>query len=717
MPKLPHQSTVPPVDGTDAATKADGGAAESLQTTGASVDVAAAAPPTTGQVLKATGATTATWQNEAGGGAADALSTTGADVDVSTAPPPTTGQALVATSATTATWQDVAASGPVAAAGGDYIVVVLSGDQDLGVSASDATLAWDTVRTQRGVIALASNQVSLKAGRTYWLQAAMRLQHSSAASRSFYFYDVTGAAAIGTSSSVVRTVNETASLSSQPVLSFPFTPTVDSLVEVRAGSGTDNVDADSQASWFQVTEIGAVQAEVVGGLEFVDIIEVTGAAVQDVDFGTGGDGVLGRALDGDVDQTYFIEFILPATGLTPDITLQPNSASTLQASGRHAAGASHVIQTSSDLRIAGLTANRYAHGTVEFYAETTGEVRGYQVRSIIDDADPPTTTDLHIDDFGGFWGDKTTNVTSLRIHSSVASGIAVGARFILWRRTRNNLKTANASIYERNVQAVVAQGTNSATTYTTGHATFGGSAVGVSASLIDDTVSSGSITVEFKVAGSTILTVTLDSTNTSYHRAASPVGVIPVAFSDAIEVDISTTSLVTAGAGTPGIMVNVMMTNDAFIKAPTGPDYMIATLSSAQTTNVNVNNHIEWDSSSSRGTAIALSAGAGQAAGIFTLQPGKTYEIHAHLGATTNEGSSQSRWTLHPADTPLIDDTGEEAEIHVHVDNVGHDLNGNSSSIHVFTPSVETQIKIDITSDVNFVSWTQFSRVYIKELK
>ena len=46
------------------ATKSD-----ALSTTGASVDVAAAAPPTTGQVLKATSATTATWQAEAGGGA------------------------------------------------------------------------------------------------------------------------------------------------------------------------------------------------------------------------------------------------------------------------------------------------------------------------------------------------------------------------------------------------------------------------------------------------------------------------------------------------------------------------------------------------------------------------------------------------------------------------------------------------------------------------
>jgi hypothetical protein len=56
--------------------------AYTLGTTGAAVTVSGSAPPTTGQVLKATGSTTATWQDEAGGGggAADALSTAGADV-------------------------------------------------------------------------------------------------------------------------------------------------------------------------------------------------------------------------------------------------------------------------------------------------------------------------------------------------------------------------------------------------------------------------------------------------------------------------------------------------------------------------------------------------------------------------------------------------------------------------------------------------------------
>lgn len=46
-----------------------GGPATSLDTTGAAVDVGSSAPPTVGQVLTATSATTATWQTPSGGGA------------------------------------------------------------------------------------------------------------------------------------------------------------------------------------------------------------------------------------------------------------------------------------------------------------------------------------------------------------------------------------------------------------------------------------------------------------------------------------------------------------------------------------------------------------------------------------------------------------------------------------------------------------------------
>jgi len=60
-----------------------GGTADFLGTTGADVDVGSSAPPSAGQVLTATSATTATWQTPSGGGGtfgqATATFTAGAD--------------------------------------------------------------------------------------------------------------------------------------------------------------------------------------------------------------------------------------------------------------------------------------------------------------------------------------------------------------------------------------------------------------------------------------------------------------------------------------------------------------------------------------------------------------------------------------------------------------------------------------------------------------
>lgn len=50
---------------------AGGGPATQLDTTGAAVDVSGASPPSTGQVLTATSATTATWQTPGASSAAD----------------------------------------------------------------------------------------------------------------------------------------------------------------------------------------------------------------------------------------------------------------------------------------------------------------------------------------------------------------------------------------------------------------------------------------------------------------------------------------------------------------------------------------------------------------------------------------------------------------------------------------------------------------------
>jgi hypothetical protein len=81
---------------------------------------------TANQILKTDGLGAVTWQADNDTTTAVALGTTGADVNVDLASPPTTGQVLKATSATTATWQAEGGGG-----GGSYVVTFGGSSQDV----------------------------------------------------------------------------------------------------------------------------------------------------------------------------------------------------------------------------------------------------------------------------------------------------------------------------------------------------------------------------------------------------------------------------------------------------------------------------------------------------------------------------------------------------------------------------------------------------------
>jgi len=62
------------------------------------------------------------------------------------------------------------------------------------------------------------------------------------------------------------------------------------------------------------------------------------------------------------------------------------------------------------------------------------------------------------------------------------------------------------------------------------------------------------------------------------------------------------------------------------------PDYLIATLTGDQSTDLAATDHIEFETTEEvRGSNIILSAGVGQAAGIITLKAGFTYQLLASL--------------------------------------------------------------------------------------
>jgi len=669
-----------------------------------------------GEYLKRVGSTIV-GDTPAGSTTAEALGTTGADVDVGSAAPPTAGQVLKADDPTHATWQDPQV---LSSAQGDYIQANMTADQ-LSPLSGDA-VDVDNILRQRGSLALdtvtnVGRFSGLKAGRTYLLMAGFRCGHStSACGVTTYWYDVTGAAAIGQTSRSRSYDWNTNHLGGAFPATAVFTPTEDTEVEVRVSSPSPaDVKVMSGSSYATITEIGAVQANVIGGLEFMDIIEV-GAPTNLLTFGAGGDGTFQRALDGDVDQTYVIDYRLANTG-TSNISLRPNGVITNQEGARWTGGSSLAYFTT--LVICDPTgAGDEEEGSIEFNAARVrggiAQPRTYRSLSGLWDT---TSSNVLPRGCSGRWNETASNITSMEI--AVEGGgneIAAGSYAILWRKTRNNVRADSASTYERNVEAVVAQGSAGPTTYTTGNAVFGGSALGIGVSLIDDSVVSGTITVQFKVGGTVVLTAVLDSVNTSFHRAAAPINFIPVAAGDAIEIDITTASLVTTAAGSPAVSISLMLSNNAFIQPPTGPDYLIAALSAAQTARMAVNNHIEFDLSSQRGTSIALATGVEQANGLFTLQPGKVYEIHANLQAEVNEGHLALQWRDHSDDSVLVDDTGQEASYLWFVDNSAHDQVPMPSMTIVYTPSIEITIKLDVSQSDNPVHWDIGSRVLIKEL-
>jgi len=94
----------------------------------------------------------------------------------------------------------------------------------------------------------------------------------------------------------------------------------------------------------------------------------------------------------------------------------------------------------------------------------------------------------------------------------------------------------------------------------------------ISATLLDDTVDGGTCTVTLKVGGTAVLEAVLNSTtNTDFQRAIANPGVHAIAVGDAITIDVETDgSFSTTGAGTPGLVINATITNEAFLPVTPG---------------------------------------------------------------------------------------------------------------------------------------------------
>jgi hypothetical protein len=151
----------------------------------------------------------------------------------------------------------------------EYMDAGWSGDQNIAdASVADVLFDVDQVNEANG-ITLAANIISLKAGKTYKLEANVRLFNITGLEILFFqWYDRTASTLIGNCARV-RGLTTTADTSNQQTASLIFTPSVDTDVDVRTvAGGNGNVDIQASSSFVQVTQIAGLNVEGSGEFMF-----------------------------------------------------------------------------------------------------------------------------------------------------------------------------------------------------------------------------------------------------------------------------------------------------------------------------------------------------------------------------------------------------------------------------------------------------------------
>jgi hypothetical protein len=139
----------------------------------------------------------------------------------------------------------------------EYIEAGFTIDKSIADASIAAVIDVDDNIESNG-ISLAANVFSLKANRTYRLEAALGLDLIGGGELLItQWYDVTAAAHIG-ARGVVRGLNYTGTASNSPVATHTFTPTVDTDVELRSVVGGNGaVTIRKSRSWVRITDISS----------------------------------------------------------------------------------------------------------------------------------------------------------------------------------------------------------------------------------------------------------------------------------------------------------------------------------------------------------------------------------------------------------------------------------------------------------------------------
>lgn len=165
-----------------------------------------------------------------------------------------------------------------------------------------------------------------------------------------------------------------------------------------------------------------------GGLIFVEKKTIESNS-QQYDF---------SSLDGDSDYVYFMTYSLinnNGGGSAASYYVRPNGSNTNCSSTklRWYSGTSHAVTSNaSEIQIGEASDADYTFGAFYFFANSESESQAFN-RSVVS----LLSTDLggYPDGYAmhGLWQDTSTNLTSIRIYSTVADGLGKGSEMVLYK--------------------------------------------------------------------------------------------------------------------------------------------------------------------------------------------------------------------------------------------------------------------------------------------
>lgn len=226
----------------------------------------------------------------------------------------------------------------------------------------------------------------------------------------------------GTVTSVAATVPTGLSISGSPITTAGTLAVSLTSGYMIPGGGSSGQVLTSQGSSAPVWAAAAGG----GGLILIEKQTIT-SAVTDVTF---------SGLDGDTDKVYLLmgRIIVPSGGSNPVFTWQPNGITTNQSSQRMYAngGATAADQTSNLWLLDGIVATTVSFSVTIHASKVENSVAMIRNHFGTFQAIYGAGT-IAVGTVSGQWNETSTNITSIVVHSSVASKIGNGSTIALYR--------------------------------------------------------------------------------------------------------------------------------------------------------------------------------------------------------------------------------------------------------------------------------------------